>query len=327
MAVTIPPELGFEPCIVHRWIDPTGRFDPPLDREFPFFVKLYTFTDGLNPCPPNWHERLEIFVPVAGRGEFRIGDRLVPFVPGDVIVVDNKTLHRTERIAGRDRRAIVISFLPEFVYTLSSPVSDVLFLSPFYCQVLDVDPAVRAAHPARQPLHRSISHLLAAYAGARTQPLAQLACKAYLLEILYHLAQHFSFAESARVECLQQQRRARRLGALLDHLAGHYADRISVADAAMLVGMSESRFMRYFRESSGMTFVSYLTHIRLNHAVRLLRESDLNISEVGSAVGFSDQSYFDRQFRAAFRVTPREFRLAHRSGVPTPTAEAEALAG
>jgi two-component system response regulator YesN len=47
-----------------------------------------------------------------------------------------------------------------------------------------------------------------------------------------------------------------------------------------------------------MTFVSYLTHIRLHHAARLLRESDFNIGEIADACGFSHQSYFDRPFRA-----------------------------
>ncbi len=84
MCITIPRELTFEPCIIHQWIDPTGRYDPPMDRDFPFFIKLYTFADATNPCPPNWHERLEIFVGVAGDGLFHMGDRLLPFSPGDV---------------------------------------------------------------------------------------------------------------------------------------------------------------------------------------------------------------------------------------------------
>jgi AraC-like DNA-binding protein len=309
MPISIPSSLTFEPCVVHQWIDPSGRFDPPLDRAFPFYIKLYSFKDGMDPCPPNWHERLEIFVPVAGDGQFRIGDRLVSFSPGEVLVVDNKKLHRTERIGGRQRCAIVITFLPEFVYTLGSPVCDVGYLSPFYCQVADVDPVVRAGNPRLPMLHDAINRLLRCYVDI-DQDGARLGCKTYLLELLYHLAQHFTFAEVARSETLQQQQRARRLGGLLDHLALNYGKKISIADAAAMVGMSESRFMRYFRAAAGMTFVSYLTHIRLTHAARLLRESDLNISEVADTVGFRDQSYFDRQFRQGFSMTPREYRAA-----------------
>lgn len=308
MSITVPRALVFEPCFVHQWIDPTGRFDPPMDAEFPFFVKAYHFPDGSNPCPPNWHERLEIYVPVEGEGQFRIGERLVDFEAGDLLVVDNKRLHRTERIRGRRRRALVISFLPGLVYGLGSPLCDVAYLSPFYCQAEDVDPVVRRRAERRPAIHAAVNKLLACCAERPFGSAGQVGVKTYLLELLYLLSQHFAFAENARSECLAQQQRARRLGTLLDTLAEDYARKISVADAATLVGMSESRFMRYFRDAAGMTFVSYLTRIRLTHAARLLRESDLAISAVADAVGFRDQSYFDRQFRAAFGTTPRGYR-------------------
>jgi AraC-like DNA-binding protein len=327
MAIVIPPTLSFEPCIVHQWIDPTGRFDPPMEYEFPFYVKLYHFPDGNNPCPPNWHERLEIYIPVEGEGLFRMGERLIPFAAGDVLVVDNKRLHRTERIAGVHRRAIVVTFLPGFVYSLGSPTCDVSYLSPFYCQALDLDPVVRRGAERLEPIHDAVNRLLACY-GERPFGLAgQVGCKTYLLEVLYHLAHHFAFAELARTECLAQQQRARRLGTLLDFLGREYERKISVADAAAMVGMSESRFMRYFRSASGMTFVSYLTHIRLNNATRLLRETDQGIGEIAGQVGFRDQSYFDRQFRAEFGVTPREYRLRHLRQVAATHAQALAQVG
>ncbi len=327
MAITIPPTLSFEPCIVHQWIDPTGRFDPPMDPEFPFYVKLYHFPDAGNPCPPNWHERLEIYVPVEGDGLFRVGDRLVPFTAGDVLVVDNKRLHRTERISGQRRQAIVITFLPSLVYGLGSPLCDVIYLSPFYCQVADVDPVVRRGSERLDAIHAAVNRLLACYAERPFGPSAQAGCKTYLLEALYHLARHFAYAEVARSECLAQQQRARRLGTLLDHLGRDYAKKMTVADAAAMVGMSESRFMRFFRAASGMTFVSYLTQIRLNNASLLLRDTDRTISEIADAVGFNDRSYFDRQFRAAFHMTPREYRFRHRPESKVDTSPAFAAAG
>ncbi len=308
MCITIPRSMNFEPCIIHHWLDPTGHYDPPMDREFPFFVKLYTFADASNPCPPNWHERLEIFVGVAGDGLFRVGDRVLPFSGGDVLVVDNKKLHRTERIAGRQRRAIVISFMPELVYSLGSPLCDMTYLTPFYCQVPGIDPVVRRGDPRLSQIHNAINRLLRCYAEKPQGPAARLGCKTYLLELLYHLSQHFAFAEAARSELEQQQQRARRLGKLLEYLRDSYRQKISVADAAGIAGMSESRFMRYFRAATGMTFVSYLTHIRLHNAARLLKDSALTIGEVADACGFSHQSYFDRQFRVEFNMTPREYR-------------------
>jgi transcriptional regulator GlxA family with amidase domain len=57
-----------------------------------------------------------------------------------------------------------------------------------------------------------------------------------------------------------------------------------------------------------MTFVDYLTHVRLSRALRLLRESSATIAEVALTTGFADQSYFDRRFKAAFGKTPNQVR-------------------
>jgi two-component system response regulator YesN len=57
-----------------------------------------------------------------------------------------------------------------------------------------------------------------------------------------------------------------------------------------------------------MTFVAYITRVRLTQALRLLRETELSVAEIAASAGFSDQSYFDRRFRRAFGKTPREYR-------------------
>ena len=72
--------------------------------------------------------------------------------------------------------------------------------------------------------------------------------------------------------------------------------------------MSVPQFIKLFKKVAGTTFVSYVTHVRLARAVRLLKGSSLTIAEVASEVGFTDQSYFDRRFKKAFQRTPRDFR-------------------
>ncbi len=102
-----------------------------------------------------------------------------------------------------------------------------------------------------------------------------------------------------------------RLKAVFDHVREHYADRLTVARAAQLVGMSQPQFMKTFKKVAGMTLVAYLNHVRLANGSRLLRETGLTIAEIASNVGFSDQSYFDKRFKRAFGRTPKAFRLGH----------------
>ncbi len=73
-----------------------------------------------NPLRFNWHERLEFLVPVAGRGSFRMGERVFDFAPGDIIVVDNLKLHGPLSYRGPERLLAVITFMPDLV---SNPLS------------------------------------------------------------------------------------------------------------------------------------------------------------------------------------------------------------
>ena len=98
-----------------------------------------------------------------------------------------------------------------------------------------------------------------------------------------------------------------------EHVEHNYADPITLREAACLAKMSVPQFVRLFKKVAGMSFVSYLTHVRLSRSVRLLKESCLTIAEVAYRVGFSDQSYFDRRFKAAFGQIPRDFRLLHKA--------------
>jgi transcriptional regulator GlxA family with amidase domain len=109
-------------------------------------------------------------------------------------------------------------------------------------------------------------------------------------------------------ELNRHKRVSLQFGHLHDYLWENYSEPITVSRAASIVGMSKFRFMRFFKKATGMTFVSYLTDLRLSNAHRLLVETERPIAEVAADVGFADQSYFDRRFRQHYHQTPRQVR-------------------
>ena len=256
----------------------------------------------------NWHERLEIFVPLSGEGQFRMGDRIIDFAPDDVLVVDNLKLHGLREFRGAGGSAMTITFNSEFVYNIASPLCDFTYLIPFHCQSQDVSPMVRRDEPLAKPIHEALARLVACYFDPAQDAYTRVGCKAYLLELLFHLTKHFAGAEVAHSEYIRQQERARRLGSLFEHLQQHYAEPLTIAQAARMVGMSGSRFMKFFKQATGTTFVSYVTHVRLAHACELLRETDLAVGDIGVRVGLNDHTYFDRKFKQHFNTSPRRMR-------------------
>ncbi len=97
------------------------------------------------------------------------------------------------------------------------------------------------------------------------------------------------------------------------YLADHFTDSsLMLQDVARAVGMSCSRFSTVFAQENGKTFTEYLTHLRLEKARELLRETDRKSSQIALDVGYNDGHYFSYIFRKNEGMTPGEYRNSHR---------------
>ncbi|HEY8966897.1 MAG TPA: AraC family transcriptional regulator, partial [Candidatus Methylacidiphilales bacterium] len=82
----------------------------------------------------------------------------------------------------------------------------------------------------------------------------------------------------------------------------------SVAWLARELHCSPDHLSRRFRRATGTRLVEAVHRRRVEHARALLRDSDMNVAEIAWASGFSQPSYFNRIFRAATGLTPKELR-------------------
>ena len=96
--------------------------------------------------------------------------------------------------------------------------------------------------------------------------------------------------------------------AVTGYIKAHYAEKLTLEEAALQAGYSPSYFSRIFREELGCTFKEYLTAYRIEQSKRLLLSGEDSVSDICSVVGFSDESYFCRIFRERTGTTPDRFR-------------------
>ena len=94
-----------------------------------------------------------------------------------------------------------------------------------------------------------------------------------------------------------------------EYLERNYANStLSVSDAASVAGLSVRRFGELFHESFGETPGHYLTNVRMNAALELLRRSSLSVAEIAALSGYADASYFIRVFHSRTGVSPAVYR-------------------
>ncbi len=94
----------------------------------------------------------------------------------------------------------------------------------------------------------------------------------------------------------------------LSYLSDHLGDpTLNIAALSQYLGMA-SRTVQELFKTQGTTFTEQVMHLRLEAAAQLLRQTPSNtVAQVAYSVGFSDLSYFHRQFRRCFGITPGHF--------------------
>lgn len=95
---------------------------------------------------------------------------------------------------------------------------------------------------------------------------------------------------------------------MIDYIHKHYAENISVDDIAFSGGMCRSKCCRLFHQRIRQTPNAYLTHYRIAKSCKLLKETNMSISETADACGFQSASYFIAVFRKIIGISPQKYR-------------------
>ena len=103
------------------------------------------------------------------------------------------------------------------------------------------------------------------------------------------------------------RRHARSLGPVLDHIAAHLAEPLSLQGLAAITGLSVWRFATVFRERIGMAPHRYVNLQRVRHAQALLRQG-ATLASAASESGFCDQSHLSRRFKRLCGMTPGQYQ-------------------
>jgi AraC-like DNA-binding protein len=104
----------------------------------------------------------------------------------------------------------------------------------------------------------------------------------------------------------------RTLKQVYDYVEAHLEDNISLDALAAIAGLSLFHFARAFKESEGLAPHRYMLRRRISRAQELLSNTDLSLSEVALASGFSDYSHFSHRFHQEVGVSPSTFRWSKR---------------
>ncbi|WP_172556224.1 response regulator [Clostridium putrefaciens] len=117
----------------------------------------------------------------------------------------------------------------------------------------------------------------------------------YLIKVLNILRERDAAAEETGIEKAVE---------FIDH---HYKEDISLKDVANYAYLSESYLSRKMKKVLGIGFSEYITRLRMEKAIELLREPNTKVAKVALEVGYPDYRYFSQSFKKYTGYSPSEF--------------------
>ncbi len=95
------------------------------------------------------------------------------------------------------------------------------------------------------------------------------------------------------------------------YLEEHYNEVVTRKNIESLVHMSTDYVNREFKKSLGYTLMEYMQYCRIVQAKKLLRETNLSMSDIGGEIGYDSPAYFAKIFKKQTSLTPSEYRAKH----------------
>ena len=247
----------------------------------------------------HYHHCVEFGVCCNGTGEMHVENRIYRFCPGDISCVGADVPHFSKADVGVESNWIWI-FLDatQLFYAGSHQIAGHLreIASTGFNGVF---------HPEEYPQFSELIRELIRSRNRPQDPYTALANTFLAGQILI---------ESARIGDVDKSkvklRISDKLKPALLFIRNNYTDPQKMTEEAVAAscGLSTSQFRKLFRQDVGIPLPEYINNTRMSAAVYLLCNTDKKILTVALESGFYDISNFNKLFRKAFGMTPKEMR-------------------
>jgi AraC-like DNA-binding protein len=277
------PLLGYE-------APETARFIRCLEHGFPTSLARW-----------HYHEEYELHLIVASSGKAFVGDYIGYFQPGHLVLTGPRLPHNWISLdmpaGGVKQRDLVIQFS-------HLPITQAASLIP------EIDEVLPLLERARHGIEFFGLSDKAAQHWHRVKSSHGLARMAAFLEYLSELARctDYRLLSQAQLQSVDNDKELDQIDAIVSRITKNIAQPLSAAELSRELGMSDSRFSRFFRRATGNTFANFVTQVRINRACQLLMDSDQQITNICYEVGFNNVANFNRRFLDGKGMTPSEFR-------------------
>ncbi|MEG2770374.1 MAG: AraC family transcriptional regulator [Oscillospiraceae bacterium] len=270
--------------------------------DFMYDTYICTIPLDFASVPLHWHEDMEIIYIKKGEGIISVDLNSKEVTAGDIVVVAPGHLHSIEQKNDKEMQYENILFSLSLLNGLATDWCTAECFLPIRTGEMIVPIFIGKDEPFYKNISRCIDSI--DEVCEKQENGYRLCVKAKMYELFYFLYQN----RLPQRQTLQKKQSLLKIKEAVIFAEENYAGHITIEQVAKVCNFSPSHFMRFFKGAMGESFVTYLNGFRLSAAATRLRETQDAVIDVAYSCGFENISYFNREFKAKFHKTPREYR-------------------
>ena len=133
--------------------------------------------------------------------------------------------------------------------------------------------------------------------------------KNYLEILLIDLMRGESAKGNTNVVFLPQEKLGERVAEeVLTYLTAHIDERLCIADICAALNYNKSYIFSAFKKATNRSVMSYFSHLKIEKAKKMLRETSLSVTEISDLLSFDSPNYFSKVFKRTTGYTPLQYK-------------------
>lgn len=248
----------------------------------------------------HYHNYYEFYYLKSGKRYYFIKDKTYLISAGTAVLINKYVIHSTETYENAAYDRILFNFSDDYIEGLLSALGEPSLIS----EIFSASGIVKLSEEILPLFESILFSMLTEYerCGGTDSPFL----KCSVLELLMLLrAQGGSLhrAEDVGIKLPHQT-----VSEIIGYINNNYFDDINLESICERFYISPSHFSRIFKRVSGCGFTEYVNNVRIKEALRLVKETDMSITEIAAAVGYKSITHFGRVFQKTVGVSPTEYR-------------------
>lgn len=249
----------------------------------------------------HWHENMQLYYFTDGEALVECNEKRFYVKRNSIIVINSNDLHCLESLSD-DLKFYTIRIDFSFLFSNQVDLCQTKFLSPLSQNQISFQNLIENNKQILDCINSIIQEYFSNKVGY------ELAVKSFTYQLIVHLLRNYISKFLTRKELDLKVNNLKRFELIFKHIDTNYSKKIRTDDLSKIVNISTYHFCRVFKQMTGKTTTDYINGVRLEKAVELLNQGELNITEIALTCGFDSINYFSRLFKRQYKVSPTKFR-------------------